>query len=81
MFVRLILTLEGGEAEFGNDARAVKMALASYLRAAAARIEDLNDDNAMGNIIDDATGDLLGRVNLAIVGGGGGGGDVGPWLL
>lgn len=71
MHVRLILTLEGGATEFGADTRSVKGVLAAYLRSTADRIENLNDNSAVCSVVDDDTGDIVGRVNLAIVGGAG----------
>ncbi|NTT88517.1 hypothetical protein [Tabrizicola fusiformis] len=70
MQVRLILKLAGGETEFGPDAQAAKSCLAAYLRAAAVRVENLNDDNAVASVLDDLSGAVVGSIQLEIIGGG-----------
>lgn len=70
MQVRLILKLAGGETEFGPDAQAAKSGLAAFLRAAAGRLENLNDNKMVGSLLDDVTGDVIGSIQLEIIGGG-----------
>ena len=70
MQVRLVLKLAGGETEFGPDAQAAKSGLAAYLRAAAVRVESLNDDNAVASVLDDLSGTVVGSIQLEIIGGG-----------
>ena len=69
MQVRLILMLAGGDAEFGPDAKAAKSGLAAYLRAAAVRVENLNDDNVVASVLDDLSGAVVGSIKLEITGG------------